>query len=63
MPMEEIMKVKIDRDEWYPVYVIDSNYKYGEEIELSEKEIAFIQQASEIFRKAQEFIVSKLEDR
>ena len=51
------MKVKIDEDEWYPVYsIVDSDDKHPVEIELTEEQVAFIKQVQEDFDRAQEVI-------
>jgi len=31
------MKLKIDSDEWYPVYYIDNGIGYGTEVEVDDK--------------------------
>lgn len=54
-------KVRIDWDEWYPVYFTvnkDGSY-YGdsnEEFEISDEDLAFIQKASADFHDAQKIL-------
>lgn len=50
-------RVRINWDEWYPVYFIESGrFVYGEEYEMSEEDIAFVRKASENFHDAQEIL-------
>jgi len=55
------MKVKIDSDEWYPVYsIIEDNSHYEYEIELTEEEVRLIKSAHEAIAKAQSIIIDKI---
>lgn len=54
-------KVRIDWDEWYPVYFIagenyDSGYYSGDEYEVSEEDLAFIRKATDDFYTAQKML-------
>ncbi len=46
--------VKIDSDEWYPVYSLEPEYGY--EVELTDAEIAQVQAAFTAFDKAQDVL-------
>ncbi len=57
------MKVKINKDELYPVYEIEeSDYPGCAEIDLSQDEIAMIEAAGAVFYAAQRLIASKINE-
>lgn len=50
--------VKIDWDEWYPVYFVvgeKSSYYQGE-YEISEEDLALVRRAADVFYEAQEIL-------
>ena len=54
------MKVKINADEWYPMYSIVEDGYSEYEIDLTEDEIAIIKMAHNAIDKAQDIIIGKL---
>lgn len=53
-----MVKIKIDWDEWYPVYFIynNDNWNSGEELDISEEDLAFVRKASDDFYTAQRIL-------
>lgn len=48
-------KVRIDSDEWYPVYsIVDANRSYGHVVEASDEQLARWNAAAEAFGAAQD---------
>ena len=55
--------IYIESSEWYPVWDLYYKEKYGSEpLEISEKDLAFIERSFKNFEKAQELITSKWEE-
>lgn len=48
------MKIRIDSDEWYPVYSVRSDDKYGYEVEATPEQIDRWKAAEEAFSVAQQ---------
>lgn len=57
------MKIWIDYDEWYPVYMFteEEQYKrmYDKEVEITDKELEWLNHAFSEFNKAQDFLQKK----
>lgn len=51
--------IKIDEDEWYPVYSICS---YGEEVEVTEEELMVINEAFAKFADCQKILSEKSQE-
>ena len=53
-------KVKIIKDEWYPVYEIDKEEGWwGYSVEIEEKDLAWIEKVFNEFKDVQEFLINK----
>jgi len=53
-------KIYVDTDEWYPVYLFRTDKEFdGEEIEVSDEELARLTEAFKKFREAQDFLKTK----
>jgi len=54
--MSEMKKVRVDSDEWYPVYSLCRGDDWGDEALLTDGEIAFVERAFADFKKAQDVL-------
>lgn len=56
-------KVRVSKDEWYPVYEIDPDHPgwvpRGIEVELTEQELAIVEEADRLFDLAQIILSEK----
>ena len=56
-----MVKKKVDKVEWYPVYrLVDSGPRWMSWLEFTKDEIKFIEDAEDAFDKAQSLMVRKL---
>jgi hypothetical protein len=56
------LKVRVSRDEVYPVFVVALNQeKYEFDVELTEEESNFVQKAKQDFDKAQDILAQAYE--
>jgi hypothetical protein len=55
------MKTKLEKDEWYPIYTVDTRFgRY--EVEMTEEEMAQVVSAFEQFYKIQRFLKEKCKE-
>lgn len=59
----KIIKTYINSEEIYPYYFINNDSKRGFEIELTEEEFKFINDAEELSNKAQEILAKKSKEK